>query len=325
MRFSIIVPIYNVEAFIRQCVDSVLNQSYKDFELILVDDGSPDGCPAICDTYAKRDKRVHVIHKPNGGLVSARKAGAVIARGDYSICLDGDDYFELHLLECLNNIIEYHNPDIIAHGYFEFGGSEKIQRPLIRYKKGYYDRSMIEREFFPSLLSSKFPPSVWGKAFRTSIYREEQLAVPDTIKIGEDFAVTKPLLYRANSVYILEECLYYYRMNPKSMTKEKAFLDLDNYEFKFKHISSRINLDEKNFRQQLYWNTSHGLFNAIVSQFYRNESYFRICKLISKTLDRPIYKECINSVSFRTFSKKIMLMSMKHRLYFLMYIYNKLK
>lgn len=325
MRFSIIVPIYNVETFIHQCVDSVLNQTCSDFELILVDDGSPDGCPAICDAYEKQDTRVRVIHKQNGGLVSARKAGAVVACGEYSICLDGDDFLDVHLLACLNDVIETYNPDIIAHGYIEYSELESNNRSLSRYKGGYYDRSMIEREFFNSLLSSKFPPSVWGKAFKTSIYREEQLAVPDTIKIGEDFAVTKPLLNRANSVYVLQECLYFYRMNPLSMTKEKTFLDLDNYEFKFRHISSRINLEEKNFRQQLYWNTTHGLFNALVSQFYRNESYFEICKLISKTLERPIYKECINNVSFSTFSKKIMLISMKHHFYFLMYLYSRFK
>ena len=78
-KFSVIVPIYNVEKYLKQCVDSILNQTYKDFELILVDDGSPDNCPAICDEYAQTDSRVKVIHKQNGGLVSARKAGSEIA------------------------------------------------------------------------------------------------------------------------------------------------------------------------------------------------------------------------------------------------------
>lgn len=81
--FSVIVPIYKVEKYLSQCIESILNQSYKDFELILVDDGSPDGCSSICDEYKKRDNRVKVVHKKNGGLVSARKAGLKIAQGEY--------------------------------------------------------------------------------------------------------------------------------------------------------------------------------------------------------------------------------------------------
>ena len=87
MLFSVIVPVCGVEEYISECIDSILSQSFSDFELIAVDDGSPDGCPAICDGYAKKDGRVKVIHKPNGGLVSARKAGVSAASGDYIICL----------------------------------------------------------------------------------------------------------------------------------------------------------------------------------------------------------------------------------------------
>ena len=91
MLFSVIVPIYNIEKYIRRCIDSVLLQSFTDFELILVDDGSPDRCGAICDEYAKKDERIKVIHKENGGLVSARQAGIKVASGDYIFHLDGDD------------------------------------------------------------------------------------------------------------------------------------------------------------------------------------------------------------------------------------------
>ena len=91
MLFSVIVPIYNIEKYLKRCIDSVLAQSFGDFELILVDDGSPDNCPAICDEYAAKDERIKVIHKENGGLVSARQEGIKIASGDYVFHLDGDD------------------------------------------------------------------------------------------------------------------------------------------------------------------------------------------------------------------------------------------
>ena len=91
---SIIVPIYKVEKYIRQCVDSIINQTYEDIEIILVDDGSPDNCPQICDDYAKTDSRVKVIHKENGGIMSARKAGLKVATGEYIGFVDGDDWIE---------------------------------------------------------------------------------------------------------------------------------------------------------------------------------------------------------------------------------------
>ena len=105
MLFSVIVPIYNIEKYIRRCIDSVLLQSFTDFELILVDDGSPDRCGAICDEYAKKDERIKVIHKENGGLVSARQAGIKVASGDYIFHLDGDDAVLPDALESAYKII----------------------------------------------------------------------------------------------------------------------------------------------------------------------------------------------------------------------------
>ena len=91
-KVSILVPIYNVEKYLPRCIESVLSQDFRDYELILVDDGSPDQCPQICDEYAKKDSRIKVVHKQNGGLVSARLAGFMEARGEYLVFLDSDDY-----------------------------------------------------------------------------------------------------------------------------------------------------------------------------------------------------------------------------------------
>ena len=117
MLFSVIVPIYNIEKYLRRCIDSVLAQTFDDYELILVDDGSPDNCPAICDEYALRDSRIKVIHKENGGLVSARQAGMELAVGDYVFHLDGDDAICDDALESAYKIISEKNPDIISFSY----------------------------------------------------------------------------------------------------------------------------------------------------------------------------------------------------------------
>ena len=100
VRFSVIVPIYKVEKYLYECIDSVINQTFRNIEIILVDDGSPDGCPQICDAYAQKDNRITVIHKQNGGLSSARNAGLQAAKGDYVIFLDSDDYY------CRNDFLE---------------------------------------------------------------------------------------------------------------------------------------------------------------------------------------------------------------------------
>ena len=114
MLFSVIVPIYNVEEYLYECIDSVLSQTFKDFKLILVDDGSPDKCAAICDAYAEKDKRVVVIHKPNGGLVSARQAGMKKASGEYIVNVDGDDFISSDMLSEAYYIIQKCNPDIVG-------------------------------------------------------------------------------------------------------------------------------------------------------------------------------------------------------------------
>ena len=92
MLFSIIVPIYKVENYLNQCVDSILNQTFQDFEIVLVDDGSPDACPDICDEYAKKDSRIKVVHKENGGLSDARNAGIAVASGEYFIFIDSEEF-----------------------------------------------------------------------------------------------------------------------------------------------------------------------------------------------------------------------------------------
>ena len=110
---SVIVPVYKVEQYLRRCVDSILNQTYSDFELLLVDDGSPDACPQICDEYARQDPRVRVIHKPNGGLSDARNAGLAQADTKYVYFLDSDDYIEPQAIEILHHIAEQNNLDML--------------------------------------------------------------------------------------------------------------------------------------------------------------------------------------------------------------------
>ena len=116
-EISIIVPIYNVEQYLKRCVDSILAQTFKDFELILVDDGSPDSCPFICDEYARIDSRIKVIHKANGGLSDARNAGLEMAMGNYIAFVDSDDWIASDTYEYLYELIKKNKADVVSGSY----------------------------------------------------------------------------------------------------------------------------------------------------------------------------------------------------------------
>ena len=137
--FSIIIPVYNVEKYLNKCVDSVLNQTFTDFEVILVDDGSPDNCPAICDSYAEKDKRVRVIHKQNGGLICARKSGLEAARGDYIGFVDSDDWIEENMYELFADMIKKYSPDMVLSDFYFDRGKEIINSEQL-FEQEFYDK-----------------------------------------------------------------------------------------------------------------------------------------------------------------------------------------
>lgn len=328
--FSIIVPIYNVGSYLRQCVDSILNQTYKDFEVVLVDDGSPDNCPAICDEYAEKDDRVKVIHKSNGGLVSARKAGAEEACGRYIVCVDGDDWIDDRHLESFFSIIEDCSPDIIVDSAVRAFEDESLNYSNgLPYRKGYYTKDDIKKEIYPLLIQNEyaryFAPSIWAKAYRAELYKKMQLAVSDQIKIGEDGACTIPCVYYAESIFITDSSTYYYRQNPTSMTKEKKAFSWAGPEMIHKHIQSQIDMDQYDLTEQLHRKTVHELFLVVVSQFNRQESYRTIVKDIKAHLQGEIYSECIKNAKFKSLKGRFAVLSMRYRLYFLIWVFSRVK
>ncbi len=327
MKFSVIVPVYKVEKYIRQCIESVLNQTYKDFELILVDDGSPDNCPRICDEYALKDERVVVIHKENGGLVSARKVGAKTAQGEYVACLDGDDYFMINFLEEFSKIIECFSPDIIVGGYNYAYDNGEVKDRLMMEREGYYDKKGIEENFMSYLIEDikgkYFSPNIWGKVYKRNIYVNSQLKVDSRIKIGEDHCCTKVCIFNAESVYVSNERLYYYRQNDSSMTKNKSVFDINAPKLIAKHFEKNIDLSLFDFQEQVYRRTVHDLFNAAVSQFNGKDGYKAAKARVKTALKDEYYKIAIKKCKFKVFSKGwLAKQALKHKLYFLMKIYN---
>ncbi|MCF0156053.1 MAG: glycosyltransferase, partial [Veillonella sp.] len=136
-KISVIVPIYNVEPYIHQCVDSIINQTYKDLEIILVDDGSPDNCGKICDEYAAKDDRVKVIHRPNGGLSAARNSGLDVATGEYIAFVDSDDYIACNMYSDMMEFMLKHKLDIVVCS------SYRVKNSKIKEEKYTYEETTI--------------------------------------------------------------------------------------------------------------------------------------------------------------------------------------
>lgn len=220
---SIIVPIYKVEKYLDECIKSIINQTYRDLEIILVDDGSPDNCPAICDKYARQDSRIKVIHKENGGLVSARKAGLNAATAEYACFVDGDDWIEKDMYSLIaDEIAENHADCVITQFYFDYPG--KAEKSEYKLNKPFYSRSEIENEIFPTMLFDNryycfgIFPCCWTKVFRRELLKKHLTQTDNRIRIGEDIAFTYPCLMECESLSFIDRPLYHYRLNPDSMT-----------------------------------------------------------------------------------------------------------
>lgn len=221
---SIIVPIYKVERFINKCIDSILSQTYKDLEIILVDDGSPDHCPSICDEYAEADSRIKVIHKKNGGLICARKSGLKASSGEYVCFVDGDDWIEPDMYEKVADSIKKYHPDCVITQFFYSAETDQTKSNYYL-KKIFYSRQEIENDIFPTMLFAgryfEFGvyPCCWTKVFKRELLEKHLLTVDDRIRMGEDIAFTYPCLMECQSISFIDEPLYHYRSNPDSMTK----------------------------------------------------------------------------------------------------------
>ena len=221
MRLSVIVPVYNVEPYIRRCLDSLINQTYRNLEIILVDDGSTDRSGLICDEYALMDKRVQVIHKVNGGLVSARQEGIQRATGEYATNVDSDDWIETDAYEFVVKLLETYYSDMLVFGYKKEYAEFTIEyRQLL--EDGLYMRSHFWRAFNYCVETTGFfcqpiDMSLCNKVIKTELLKKHQLSCSRIIGKNEDDAVVFPCLMNANSVYVDSNCYYHYCVRRDSL------------------------------------------------------------------------------------------------------------
>lgn len=206
-KVSVIIPVYNVEGFLEECVHSVLSQTYKNYEVILVDDGSADSSGEICDSYAKYEN-VKVIHKENGGLSSARNAGMAIADGDLLFFVDSDDYISKDSLEIMTNIYIDTNADVVV-AHFSHKEEDLARR------KGSAPVVIDGQKALKRLLQERISPSASAKLYKAEMFHD--IRFPEGM-IYEDYATIPKIVGKAKTVAITDTCVYFYRENPQSIT-----------------------------------------------------------------------------------------------------------
>ena len=201
-KLSIIVPVYKVEQYIHKCVDSILNQTFKDFELILVDDGSPDNCGNICDEYAQKDERIRVIHKENGGLSDARNFGLQEAKGEYVSFIDSDDWIDFDLYSDILSYADENNLDVVCFDVYEVKGEK------IKYNNRFNENKVFNgKDALYKILTDEIDNSACDKVYKRALWDGVEFPVGRSF---EDVATTYKVFHKSELVGYYKRAYYYY-------------------------------------------------------------------------------------------------------------------
>lgn len=280
---SVIVSVYNTKKYLKDCIESILAQTYHNFELILVDDGSTDGSSEICDEYTHLFSNVTVIHKVNGGTVSARKAGIEKALGEYVSFIDSDDWIDDTMYEqMMGKILETNSDVVMCDIQFEDVGVE-VQPNYI--KEGFWDKRALREQVYPRMLFDYecccpcVNPSMCNKIFRRSIIQDIIKNVNKAVTYGEDALCTFPAIFNSKNVYVIHKCFYHYRRNGDSISHR--------YD---ENILNRVVLLETEFRKQFVEygfegeSQLHGYVARLSVEFIRSELLLHTDVALSKRI-----------------------------------------
>lgn len=268
-KVSVIVPVYNVEPYLCECLDSVKNQTLRDIEIICVDDGSPDNCGEILDEYAKEDERFIIIHQENKGLPMARQAGMDVARGEYMKHVDSDDYLDLEALEICYNEAQKDDVDILVHGAYAF--NEKKQ--------------WIYREFPYQLITEQqfkfYTPFVWSHMYKSDFIKQNGINYNGARNYREDQYFNMQCVPLAKNIKTVPNVLYYYRQRPSSMVHSINPIDKSaDWFHNVKLVFNQWN-DKKHFKKS---NAKISFLQWILKMnFWPNNK--EICKMFCDTLN----------------------------------------
>ena len=323
---SVIMPVYNVEKYLSQSINSVLNQTYENFELILVDDKSPDGSPAICDNFAKKDSRIRVIHKQeNQGLGYARNTGLDVAQGEYIYFIDSDDFIHNQLLE---KAIVATKPetDLVVFGinrFFEDENGNTTKTEQLSPSEFSASKNKEMARVFCLLNEAKVFPFAWNKLYKKSFITKNEARFEKT-KLIEDFLFNIYLLEKANNVEIISDCLYNYR-KPKHETLASAyspdFFELCKRKFSLeKAFLDKLQVDESVY-QLIYASHVKHIFSVFIKNNSSKSNLTKRDKLvkIKEILSDKISIYVINEYNPSNFIMVFLKLLFKHQCIYLCY------
>lgn len=236
VKISIVIPIYNSENYLEETLATVLNQTYKNLEIILINDGSNDNSQLIIEKFLKNDERIKLINKKNGGVCSSRNEGLNQATGEYILHVDADDKLPLDTCENYIKILEkYGKVDIIEGNFFLY--YEKEKRKVLNkflYKK---EKVLKKEEYLKEIyFCGKGTISVWGKLIKKSLYKDNKILHPVEFSLAEDGCTYGKLLCKSNQIVMTPLVGYYYRINPYSMTNKTKILNIKEYKMAFQNL-----------------------------------------------------------------------------------------
>ncbi len=330
--FSIIVPVYKVEKYLDQCIRSILEQDFTDFELILIDDGSPDGCGKIIDSYAENDSRIKALHKENGGVVSARNAGFAIAAGEYTVNVDGDDCMLHGALRCLYENIRKTHADVYLFGFeTQLCGKSIFELPDFRErvysgdkKKTLYERLVYDntKRFF----TFGTYPGLWQRAVKSSLFKKFCFNIDESVAIGEDFAITLPLMLSAETICVIRKPLYFYRVTMDSASRSFNAREMDFFALMLKTIeNSGADVNMCGIKNQLGAYTVYVFYNYLCDYIRLTEDYKKYTRFI-KNVDDIIFRYIgYCRYNFKDARAAIMITILKKRLWRILWLYVKRK
>lgn len=317
MLFSLIVPIYNSQNTLRQCINSVLDQTYAEFELILVDDGSNDHSFDICCRYAELDERIRVVKQENQGHTAARNAGLLIAKGSYIIFLDSDDWLEKGLLQSCYEELKKTFADLIIYGYNERTESGSIERSLQEFQ-GYYYKGNVNNKFFERLIMStngeSIPRALWGKAFKRELICKWQKLVPKEIITGEDMCCFIAAALDADMICVIPGVYYNYRITSNSLSRKNDRYALTRCCYTMQFLEGIIQENET-FVQQAYRLAIQQMYSSLIRSIRSEISKEEVFEQLRKLKKQSICEKALRLVKFSAFSYKVKYWVVKYELF----------
>lgn len=281
---TIVVPVYNSEKYLDDCIQSVLDQNDTRWNLILVDDGSTDSSGTICDVYARKDKRISVIHKKNEGALAARKDGFFASTTEYCISLDADDYLANNCIQKIISAIETYQADIVIYSFCSIKDDKVLPgvSPLTDVP------GIVEADFVKEkLISTNDYNSLCTKAIKTSYLQKAPLyQTKETISIGEDKVQFLYPLTQAKRIAVIPDVLYFYRMVNESMTHiytaekliDRMGLKMLDYLYTYMQKWQMTSPKDMQAMAAMFWKSVVGIYNILQSGYVKDDDYQKVCK-----------------------------------------------